>query len=180
MGGGVSVLGEVRYLPWRALRHVKAAVDCYLSRFVFPHEMKEFPRKLSASGWDIARAKVQPTTGFSGTNDSRYVLPLSIEQRDRERQRHTNSLVLQQLLRPENDLHPAAVSPGAGSLLDMLAAVRPDVRVLLDVGAQVLELRNDEVAMHWLRRVPALGSPSRRRGPIADMAAWLEGLWGIG
>lgn len=29
--------------------------------------MEEFPNKLSSSGWHIAREKVHPTTGFSGT-----------------------------------------------------------------------------------------------------------------
>jgi hypothetical protein len=60
------------------LRYGKAVVD-YLTHVIFPKEMKEFPDKLSASGWDIGQAKTHPTTGFSGTNDSRKVLPLSVE-----------------------------------------------------------------------------------------------------
>ena len=36
------------------LRLAKGAVDFYMSHIVFPKEMKEFPRKLSSSGWDIA------------------------------------------------------------------------------------------------------------------------------
>jgi hypothetical protein len=55
----------------------KHVVDFYLSRLVFPKEMREFPQKLSSSGWDIARRKQHPITGFSGTNDSKYLLPLS-------------------------------------------------------------------------------------------------------
>lgn len=31
--------------------------------------MKEFPDKLSASGWDIGEIKANPTVGFSGMND---------------------------------------------------------------------------------------------------------------
>ena len=61
-----------------ALHLAKGAIDFYLSQIVFPREMKAFPDKLLASGWDIARRKMNPTTGFSGTNDSRYVLPLSV------------------------------------------------------------------------------------------------------
>ena len=52
------------------LQLAKRAIDFYMSHVVFPEEMKEFPHKLSSSGWDIARTKGHPTTGFSGTNDS--------------------------------------------------------------------------------------------------------------
>jgi hypothetical protein len=44
--------------------------------------MKEFPQKLSASGWDIGQVKVHPVTGFSGTNDSRRLLPIDISHLD--------------------------------------------------------------------------------------------------
>ena len=53
------------------------AIDFYLATVVFPKEMKQFPLKLSASGWDLAKSKTQPLTGFSGTNDSKGLLPLS-------------------------------------------------------------------------------------------------------
>ncbi|SPJ89726.1 uncharacterized protein FTOL_13087 [Fusarium torulosum] len=64
------------------LRYSKLAIDYYLSHLVFSKEAKEFPHKLSASGWDLAKIKDHPTTGFSGTNDSRYVLPTDIKQLD--------------------------------------------------------------------------------------------------
>ncbi|KAJ6436610.1 putative 115 kDa protein in type-1 retrotransposable element R1DM [Purpureocillium lavendulum] len=50
-----------------SFRHSKGAVDYFLSHFVFPIEMKEFPHKLSASGWDLATPRQHPLTGFSGT-----------------------------------------------------------------------------------------------------------------
>jgi hypothetical protein len=40
-----------------SLRHSKKAIDYYLSFLVFPKAMKEFPQKLSASGWDIGAIK---------------------------------------------------------------------------------------------------------------------------
>ncbi|KAL2005979.1 hypothetical protein VTN00DRAFT_9633 [Thermoascus crustaceus] len=56
------------------LQQSKATIDFYMSQVVFPAYMKEFPQKISASGWNIARSKVHLTTGFSGTNDSsRYL-----------------------------------------------------------------------------------------------------------
>ena len=142
------------------LRLAKGAIDYYMSRVVFPKEMKEFPHKLSSSGWDIARAKVHPTTGFSGTNDSRYILPLSIDQCDLPAQLHTNAAVLGCLLQPENTFKHAKQECGrqrldAESLLRIVIESEPPVRVILDVGAQVLEWKNEEVARIWLLHVPA-------------------------
>lgn len=141
------------------LRLAKGVIDFYLSHIVFPKEMKEFPEKLSSSGWDIARTKVHPTTGFSGTNDSRYVLPLSISQCDLPPQSHTNAAVLGCLLRPENSFQHAAQgsrskSLDGESLLQIVTESKPPVRVILDVGAQVLEWKNEEIARRWLLRVP--------------------------
>jgi len=53
------------------LRNRKSVIDFYLSQVVFPKDAKEFPHKLSTSGWDLAEERVLPTTGFSGTNDNR-------------------------------------------------------------------------------------------------------------
>jgi hypothetical protein len=137
----------------------KAVIDSYLSGVVFPKEAKEFPHKLSTSGWDIAQSKVHPTTGFSGTNDNRYLLPLSIKQLDTDAQLNTNARVLSYLLQSENSYMCIAGRNneriGVEQLLKMLAK-NPgglQVRVLLDVGAQVLEFRNDEVAKRWLDQV---------------------------
>lgn len=63
-----------------SLRHSKGLIDYYLEHLVFPKEMKEFSNKLSSSGWEIAREKNHSTTGFSGTNDSKYMLPIPIKQ----------------------------------------------------------------------------------------------------
>ncbi|PGG97603.1 hypothetical protein GX51_07235 [Blastomyces parvus] len=141
------------------IRHAKSVVDYFLGHIVFPKEMREFPHKLSASGWDIGKTKTHPTTGFSGTNDSRKTLPLSIEHLDLQEQKHTNALVLEYLLRPENSvalMHPPAdsSSTNAGLLLAMVVKMEPKVQVILDVGAQILELDNLGVAREWLRMVP--------------------------
>jgi hypothetical protein len=138
------------------LRYAKGAVDYFLAHIVFPKEMKEFPKKLSASGWDIGQIKTHPTTGFSGTNDSRKVLPLSVEHLDLPEQKHTNALVLEYLLQPENSV--ALIPPqregtlsDAEVLLAMVTEMEPTVQVILDVGAQILELGNLGVAKKWLK-----------------------------
>jgi hypothetical protein len=138
-----------------ALSFSKNVVDYFLAHLVFPKEMKQFPHKLSASGWDIGQVKSQPTTGFSGTNDSRHVLPLNVKHLDLDMQRHTNALVLAHLLQDENSvtlLPPRASEKGSDAehLLKVVNNMEPPTRVILDVGAQILELNNFQVAEKWL------------------------------
>jgi hypothetical protein len=137
------------------LRYSKGAIDYFLSHIVFPKEMKEFPQKLAASGWDIGAVKPKPTTGFSGTNDSRHVLPLSVEHLDLAEVKHTNAMVLAYILQDENDvqlLAPRDTSEmsDAQHLLEMVKRMVPATRVILDVGAQIIELNNYQVAEAWL------------------------------
>ncbi|KAK4503660.1 hypothetical protein PRZ48_004575 [Zasmidium cellare] len=136
------------------LRHAKGAVDYFLSNLVFARELREYPNKLSTSGWDVAKVKGHPTTGFSGTNDSRVCLPASMNNVDLPSQNHTNALVLNHLLQPQNSV---ATMPNAGAhmsdaerLLDMVINMQPAIQVILDVGAQILELNNEGVAKTWL------------------------------
>ncbi|KAK4130358.1 hypothetical protein BT67DRAFT_490504 [Trichocladium antarcticum] len=144
-----------------ALRYAKPAVDFYIATVVFPKEMREFPWKLSASGWDLGKKKNHPLTGFSGTTDSKYVLPLSVEALDLPEQRHTNSAVLACLLGEENNVlelgggqdHVSALT--VDMLLNAVTSSTPEMRVILDVGAQIIELSNLEVATRWLGMVPA-------------------------
>jgi hypothetical protein len=136
----------------RLLASNKATIDFYLSRVVFPKEAKTFPHKLACTGWDLAQEKRHITTGFSGTNDNRYLLPASIVQHDLEYQRSTNARVLAFLLRPENNFYKCIpASQKVQDFINMLLAETPEVRVLLDVGAQMLELRNQELAEAWLK-----------------------------
>ncbi|KAK5691400.1 hypothetical protein LTR97_011393 [Elasticomyces elasticus] len=139
------------------LRFGKATIDYFLANVVFPKEMKEFPYKLSASGWDVGKTKCLPTTGFSGTNDSRDALPLHMKQIDLPAQLHTKALVLGYLLQTGNNVveMPAASvaqasTPDAERLLNMVMSLDPPARVILDVGAQILEMSNIEVAKRWL------------------------------
>lgn len=137
------------------LRFSKAVIDYFLGHVVFPREAKEYPNKLSASGWDLSQVKPHPTTGFSGTNDSRHVLPLGTRQLDLPGQMHTNAMVLEHLLRPENTvvslpLHYNNTMFDSRNFLNMVTAMNPKTRVILDVGAQIIDLSNIEVAEAWL------------------------------
>jgi hypothetical protein len=128
-------------------------------RLVFPKDAREFPSKLSSSGWDLVGNKTHVTTGFSGTNDRRHLLPTSIEQRELAQQSGTSALVLQALLRPENNHYHCMVdsegrSLGTRHFLDLLLRQEPQIRVLLDVGAQMLDLQNQELVAYWLSLRP--------------------------
>ncbi|KAG8742151.1 hypothetical protein FRC10_001959 [Ceratobasidium sp. 414] len=136
-----------------------AVVNFFLSSVVFPKSAKQFPHKLSTSGWDLAEVKHHVTTGFSGTNDNRYLLPASISQSDPVKQSSTNALVLTHLLQPENN-HYTCIHGTTGEtcsakeFLNMLVNQDPEIRVLLDVGAQMLDLQNDELVKYWLELRP--------------------------
>ncbi|KAJ7035584.1 hypothetical protein C8F04DRAFT_1000632 [Mycena alexandri] len=132
------------------LRFNKAVIDFYLAECVFPQEAREFQHKLTTNAWDLARKTKKSTTGFSGTNDNKYLLPLSIEQRDQPSQLHTNAQVLDYILRKENRAVIYTDCDDASGLLRRVAQQEPPVMVLLDVGAQVLELQNVDVAREWL------------------------------
>ncbi|KAI6003018.1 hypothetical protein EDD15DRAFT_2385567 [Pisolithus albus] len=137
----------------------QTTVDFYLSQVVFPKEAREFPSKLSSCGWDLAEKREHVTTGFSGTNDARYLLPISTTQRDLDHQRATNAKVLSYLMRPENDAYVQTSWPDsrrrtASELLTLVVEQTPEIRVILDVGAQVLELQNYELAANWLELKP--------------------------
>ncbi|KAL9640124.1 MAG: hypothetical protein Q9204_000841 [Flavoplaca sp. TL-2023a] len=140
-----------------ALRFNKKVADFFITNVVFPKEGKEFDQKLSTSGWDIpARSDSRRiTTGFSGTNDNRFLLPSSISQHDLPELRHTSAKVLAFLLKPENLSYTCAMDDkgrqvSSQGLLECIMRVDSSVRVLIDVGAQILNLSNEDVVAHWL------------------------------
>ncbi|CAG9949486.1 unnamed protein product [Clonostachys rosea f. rosea IK726] len=145
------------------LRYCTSVIDYFLSKIVFVKEIKEFPHKLSASGWDLGRIKTLPATGFSGTNDSQHVLPLTVKQLDLPTQMHTNALVLENLLRPENSVTVLSEwedhnsTWNAMQLLELTVKMEPETRVILDVGAQIIDLSNQDVAEAWLKLVQEKG-----------------------
>jgi hypothetical protein len=153
---GVSIKDRVQCVQeiFPHLRYSRAAIDYYLKFLVLPKAMKEFPLKLSASGWDLGAIKTHPMTGFSGTNDTRYVMPLTIDHLDLPSQNHTNALVLGYLLQDETAVELLPTQHEAGTdaelILSAVNKMDPEVRVVLDVGATILEMDNEQVARSWL------------------------------
>jgi hypothetical protein len=137
----------------------KRVVDFYLSQRVFPRAAREFPFKLPTSAWDLVEDKKNITTGFSGTNDNRHLLPPSMVQRDPDFVLGTNALVLRHLIQPGNDRYECTEGANGkrettAAFLKRLVRQDPEIRVLLDVGAQMLELQNEELARRWLSLRP--------------------------
>ncbi|KAK7937469.1 uncharacterized protein PG986_014337 [Apiospora aurea] len=133
-----------------ALRYTKSVIDFYLGKVVFPHEMVEFPQKLSASGWDLAKPRAQAVTGFSGTCDSKYVLPTDIPHIDLPSQLHTNAKVLDYILRSENLVVELGPSIDGDLLLRSMVSAQPPIDVVLDVGALIIDMDNRQFALRWL------------------------------
>ena len=143
-----------------ALKYSKRVADYYMANVVFPREGKEFDQKLSSSGWDIPLilGGQQLTTGFSGTNDNRFLLPSSITQQDLPELRHTSGKVLSYVLRTENLRYECAKDVNGRQLsteglLHFINRLDRDAKILIDVGAQVLETTNEDVVKDWVKLV---------------------------
>ena len=99
--------------------------------------------------------------GFSGTNDTQYLLPTSIHQDDPDHlhQTGTNARVLADLLHPDNNYYMVTAYENGErwttlEFLRMIVDQKPQIRVLLDVGAQILDLSNRALAETWLDLTP--------------------------
>ncbi|KAJ6555850.1 hypothetical protein B0H19DRAFT_1376856 [Mycena capillaripes] len=133
-----------------------AVVNFYLRQVAFPKEAKQFPYKLATSAWDLAEKKKNFVTGFSGTNDGQYLLPTSIAQQDPLDQLSTAAKVLSYLLQPESREYCCTEGHSTETFMQLLVKQEPEICVLLDVGAQMLEMQNSELAKYWLSIAPAL------------------------
>ena len=153
---------------WQDIRFNTGVIDYYLNNFVFPRHAKQFRVKLQASGWDIPlfspstkEATSSLTTGFSGTNDNRRILPLTIQQHDLPSLAHTSAEVLTYLLQSRNRNYYVAQEYNGRRMTEYGLLRRLEqsrIRVLLDAGAQILEMSNEQVAKTWLgidRTAPA-------------------------
>jgi hypothetical protein len=133
-------------------RHMQV-VDFWLDQVAFPIEARQFGTKLVSNAWDLCRSDTPCiTTGFSGTDDARLLLPLTIQQENMGELMEINSVLLHNLLRAENDRYtPLEVGATGQQLLEIVCA-DSRIDVLLDAGALVLEFTHRQVAQLWLKR----------------------------
>ena len=82
---------------------------------------------------------------------------MSVTQRDVDHQQGSNAKVLAYLLQPENDFYIVTHENGKRQttlqFLRLVAIQVPEIHVLLDVGAQILDFSNRQVAKEWLDTV---------------------------
>lgn len=93
------------------------------------------------------------TVGFSGTNDNKTLLPLNIVQDDLPGLSHTNAEVLTYLLQPRNRKYfPTLDNYGKRLTENAFLHKLHDhgIRMLLDAGAQIIEMDNISLARNWL------------------------------
>ncbi|EFQ97651.1 hypothetical protein MGYG_00689 [Nannizzia gypsea CBS 118893] len=142
---------------WDHLRYQMPLINYFLNQFVFPKHAKQFKVKLQASGWDIPLSSAQAnpgtmTTGFSGTNDNRTILPLTIKQQDLGSLVHTNAEVLTFVLRARNYVVAKDIEGRRLTETGLLTLLRDmGLRILIDAGAQILEMDNLSLVKEWLR-----------------------------
>ncbi|KAL7793170.1 hypothetical protein V8C37DRAFT_415984 [Trichoderma ceciliae] len=148
--------GQMRSL-WGYLCKNRVVTNYYMNNFVFPLHARQFTVKLQASAWDVPLKSHEMipgarTTGFSGTNDNRYMLPMTIQQEDLSGLLQTNAEVLSYLLQPRNREY-AVLTDCDGRRLserDMLKVLFDrGIKILIDAGAYILETGNRALAQMW-------------------------------
>jgi hypothetical protein len=173
--------GQVEEL-WRHLRLNRSVLDHYMNNFVFPAHAKQFGVKLQASGWDLPlfsksrsgeETSCAKTTGFSGTNDNKMMLPLNIKQDDLPSLCQTNAEVLTYVLQGRNRQYNLAAWQGKRlteeELLRRIAGM--EIRILIDAGAYILEMDNRTLVRTWL------DIDTQAKGAIyfgGDNRAWVQ------
>ncbi|KAH8590942.1 hypothetical protein B0O99DRAFT_690999 [Bisporella sp. PMI_857] len=179
--------GQVEEL-WHHLRLDRNVLNHYMNNFVFPVHAKQFGVKLQASGWDLPlfsnprageNISCAKTTGFSGTNDNKMMLPLNIRQDDLPSLRQTNAEVLTYILEGRNRQYNLAARQGKHltevELLQRIAGM--EIRILIDAGAYILEMDNRTLVRTWLDIDPLA------KGAVyfgADNRAWVQYRGGKG
>lgn len=132
-------------LVFPLFKHNMNVIDYWLSNMVFPREAKTFEYKLMCTAWDLVSDNLMHTvSGFSGTNDTKNILPLPIRQNDLKELEQTNENVRKVLMRPENSGYYHLPTNVRG-LQILITLSKLKIPVLLDAGACMLELNNEQV-----------------------------------
>lgn len=135
----------------------KATIKFFLRSIVYVKACREYPYKLSSSAWDLCAGTVNKTTrGFSGTTDS--LMPTRMPKKDLADLKHFDAAILVTLLEERNRQYFRASNQHnqtleTPELLHFINEKAPNVSVIIDVGAQSLDL-NKDIALMWLHSRP--------------------------
>lgn len=61
---------------YACFRKCRATISFWLTRIVFPVDLRQFINSITSSSWDIADCK--NSIGFSGTKDIRWIFPAQL------------------------------------------------------------------------------------------------------
>jgi hypothetical protein len=150
-------------------------VICFwMNEFVFPLETYQFPSKRATNAWNLADSN---TVGFSGTDDNRFLLPLSVLQKPAKKEalRATNGHMIDLILK-STQKKIRILDSGTSDELKLWEIVVKEcqtlrTRALIDVAGLMAGSRNHEVAERLASSVDA----SLFRGVVyfnADSKTW--------
>lgn len=139
-------------------RYNMNTVFYWLINFVFPNETQQYPDRLIATSWNIADNHSNNVIGFSGTDGNKLLLPLQVKQvHATESLEATNGLMLHSITKnPEYvDIATSGTdsSQGVGHQI-VLYAIKQGINVIIDTGALLSGLKNEEFADFILRYLP--------------------------
>lgn len=82
---------------YEAYRFCTETINFWLNAFVIPNDSIQYPQKIMSSAWSLPG---QHSIGFSGTNDSKSLLPLSVKQNEAPVSKllATNASMIQKLM----------------------------------------------------------------------------------
>ncbi|CAL6020113.1 Conserved_hypothetical protein [Hexamita inflata] len=131
------------------LKYNTRVINFWVNNNVFNKETKQFPQKLTTGAPQLCEERDLLTTGFSGTNDTKLLLPQSIQQNDLDILKQTNGEILFRMLKPENDHYYNIQNENVSQQVIELA-IKINCKVILDVGAVMIEMNNLQIARKWL------------------------------
>ncbi|GET91118.1 hypothetical protein, conserved [Leishmania tarentolae] len=138
---------------YHLLHCVPEVIHYYLCSTIFPRTMNFQRMKISACGHELGSSMLfTKRIGFSGTPSN--ILPLDLGECFYEP--GSDGRVLSVLTNPE--VVHAEVLPDSWTplrLLDRIAAAQPPYSALIDAGALITNMDNEEVARYLLARLPA-------------------------
>ena len=138
-------------LLYPLLRFHTKVINYWLCEILYPKEARQFNQKIGTSAWDLCQIKLNPVTGFSGTNESRLLIPLTIDYHEIPELKGTNGMLLYYLLLPENNFYYFLPANSTGKqILQKISKRSKNLRLLLDVGALMVDLNNKQVIKEWL------------------------------
>jgi hypothetical protein len=150
--------GEQQETLFGMLRFNVQFIEFWLTRLVIPRDLAQYSKALTASANDLAEpSDARFTMGFSGTKDSRFVLPLALKQQPNDakviRSTDVNMMIrlVQSIVANSQPvlLQPTRDVPRWQTLL--LTAIKQDCSAVIDVGALLVGGNLREFAS-WLAR----------------------------